>query len=1086
MITLRHLHAENFKGLRSVDLTLPERGSILIEGHNEAGKSTLFEAVYVALYGEPLVGEDSRPRLEEVIQHGQPQALVELTFTVGVQELMVHRVLRRQQTQIARLTIRRPDGTEDTINRPTAVNKRILQEFNNLDGDNLRNSCFVEQKELGRLEEMDSAKREQAIQKLLGLERLTKLADQFKLKREHERGLDHARHLLDLAHAQAAIRAAEADEHTLTDRLDAAAMATHLVERDALVAQYSEIVGQLATCERQEREVRARLAHASWVHEQLVACGEAQQQLEKAAAQREAVEQLAGRLAELDGVERESLPATRARLADIRAALELVIDAERMREVSRIAAAEVQAAQRAVEELEHAENAVRQRAEALDAARARAEQHRQETDSARDRNQRRLADLAARQQRLGLALQHVTAWEKVRERLEATQREVETAEEQMRALAQLRTALQQREEAARHAAEAAAQAERERLSAETRRRQAEGRAALQEWVRLKEVEGSLAGFAHDRTRLEGERNRAAEVRTGAQRRARGPLSAALAATLLAALAFAASAMWTLALALGGVLSAAAVLLWLGYTRARAAMRLSTSALEVAENRLRDLSLQYQAAVRAGGDPALLAQRERELAAAGFTVPPSLDAARALLAELSASAELDYPSARRAADEAVSTAARLVAEAERAQGDFEQTRAAIRAIEAEGNAEVPLGELRDRAVVLREAVEGAEAVARESTSVDLAWPVDRAQVQAVLAACMAEQQTVERALAEWETSTASIQRDNTAAVGKAERALSTANDAADAVRMPDPQAKLTDARAGLAQAEDLAREAEDRARVATQNLEMAINRAAVEAERGRLEERLRALESQVATRPALAAELASAQAALAGTLDATRKTTVALEEAARQRSASSSLPEATVDLRETDQRHWSATLGQLRAVLETKLAELDEQGAKTELETLLHDKGTLAQSLQATQAQLSATENAMHSILTGRHLPVPTSYTLAELATLWPQIGSVTAADMGCVQADLEEARKRLFAARDREHRLTENLEHTGDPLDVEECKRQVSELEYERAICQRASQMISGGTRSYCAASPSHHRAQYATPAARTHRAPLW
>ena len=164
MIILRHLRAESFKGLRSVDLTFPERGSILIEGHNEAGKSTLFEAVYVALYGEPLVGEDTRPRQEEVIQHGQQQALVELRFAVGVDELTVERVFRRGQPQRARLTIRRPDGTVDTVSRVSAVNQRILDELNNLDGDNLRNSCFVEQKELGRLEDMDSGKREQAIQ----------------------------------------------------------------------------------------------------------------------------------------------------------------------------------------------------------------------------------------------------------------------------------------------------------------------------------------------------------------------------------------------------------------------------------------------------------------------------------------------------------------------------------------------------------------------------------------------------------------------------------------------------------------------------------------------------------------------------------------------------------------------------------------------------------------------------------------------------------------------------------------------------------------------------------------------------------
>ncbi len=45
MITLKRLEANNFKSLRSVTLVFPEHGTVLIEGHNEAGKSTLFEAI---------------------------------------------------------------------------------------------------------------------------------------------------------------------------------------------------------------------------------------------------------------------------------------------------------------------------------------------------------------------------------------------------------------------------------------------------------------------------------------------------------------------------------------------------------------------------------------------------------------------------------------------------------------------------------------------------------------------------------------------------------------------------------------------------------------------------------------------------------------------------------------------------------------------------------------------------------------------------------------------------------------------------------------------------------------------------------
>src|SRR5258708_19603331 len=91
MITLKRLEANNFKSLRSVTLVFPEHGTVLIEGHNEAGKSTLFEAVYVALYGKPLVGEDKQPRHEEVIHHAQSHTMPHLTFTLRQQDLTLSR-----------------------------------------------------------------------------------------------------------------------------------------------------------------------------------------------------------------------------------------------------------------------------------------------------------------------------------------------------------------------------------------------------------------------------------------------------------------------------------------------------------------------------------------------------------------------------------------------------------------------------------------------------------------------------------------------------------------------------------------------------------------------------------------------------------------------------------------------------------------------------------------------------------------------------------------------------------------------------------------------------------------------------------
>src|SRR6266516_55452 len=241
MITLKRLEATNFKSLRSVTLVFPEHGTVLIEGHNEAGKSTLFEAVYVALYGKPLVGEDKQAKQEEVIQHGQSQAIVQLTFNFGHQELTISRHFERGKSQQAKLLIQRPGAQPEEVNRVRAVDDRILKELGNLDGDSLRNSCFVEQKELGRIEVLSLAQREQAIQKLLGLERLTKLMDQFRFRREQERQLAVAESYLKLAQLQAGVHAASVEEAGLAERLDAVKVAVQLKRLSELEQQRDEV-----------------------------------------------------------------------------------------------------------------------------------------------------------------------------------------------------------------------------------------------------------------------------------------------------------------------------------------------------------------------------------------------------------------------------------------------------------------------------------------------------------------------------------------------------------------------------------------------------------------------------------------------------------------------------------------------------------------------------------------------------------------------------------------------------------------------------------------------------------------------------
>src|SRR5512135_2208759 len=149
MIILKHLTVERFRLLRELNLHFPQRGSILIQGPNEAGKSALLESIYFALYGEPLISSRNLRSLDELILYGAGNATVTLTLSVGATELAVTRVVERGQGQRVSLQVRRLGlPAEELITDLQKANARIIAEMGCINGMTLRNSILLEQKGL--------------------------------------------------------------------------------------------------------------------------------------------------------------------------------------------------------------------------------------------------------------------------------------------------------------------------------------------------------------------------------------------------------------------------------------------------------------------------------------------------------------------------------------------------------------------------------------------------------------------------------------------------------------------------------------------------------------------------------------------------------------------------------------------------------------------------------------------------------------------------------------------------------------------------------------------------------------------------
>lgn len=192
MIRLVNLSIKNFKQYESAKLTFPEKGRILIKGKNEAGKSTLFEAIVFALFGKTvyLLKENEHKPL---INFNSDSATVNLVVQTDTKILNISRTIyKNSSSQQCILEIKSSMGELITrIRKVKEAGERIIKELG-IDYNILINTCFVGQKKLEGLEELDKSKRESIISKIFNLEYLEKAKEEAKKQKDiYERELQN-------------------------------------------------------------------------------------------------------------------------------------------------------------------------------------------------------------------------------------------------------------------------------------------------------------------------------------------------------------------------------------------------------------------------------------------------------------------------------------------------------------------------------------------------------------------------------------------------------------------------------------------------------------------------------------------------------------------------------------------------------------------------------------------------------------------------------------------------------------------------------------------------------------------------------
>jgi len=647
MILLKHLTVERFRLLREIDLHFPQRGSILIQGPNEAGKSTLFESIFFALYGEYLTSQrkthsqDENKRYDDLILYGENEAHVTLTLTIGPTELIIKRSIKRGQGQEVSLSVRRLGLPEERITNLDIAGARIIKEIGHIDGETLRNSCFIEQKALSRVEQLSGSEREATLHTLLGLEKLTRLSEQFKVTEEDERSLTESRELLELAEIQSRIPELSIQLGKLDAALDAVTIREGLEEiekQEAEIAEQERAIEGLQhkreECKIQQNRIQ-QLRKAQNILREIITAYEI-----IAEAQRE-LPDLERQLNDIERHEVDELPALEQRVQELSDLTRSFGTLERM-------AADLLAAVNTIkhleQELEQDGYIQEQLAEIDDQiihTRLLVDEVQQSQQELEAKFRTALPQLEARLQRLQALSDRFTALEELEQIRKNRLDDRAPAGENSAELTKVNAELQEAEQKLSLVEGEAKQAQERSGAIEKHWRQLGIRQQLEEWLRVKGQAQELANAEQNVKNAHDQQEQLTVTVLALRRTATMQIGIFIACVVL----FIFCSIGTLVQAahhsfFAVIVGIAALLLLLGaglsirnYSRTREKERLADKQMQEAINRVGMMVAARESAMRMAGAPEAFARIEQELRSLGGTVPRSAQEATSQLQQI---------------------------------------------------------------------------------------------------------------------------------------------------------------------------------------------------------------------------------------------------------------------------------------------------------------------------------------------------------------------------------------------------------------------------------------------------------------------
>ncbi len=639
MIILKHLTVERFRLLWELNLHFPQRGSILIQGPNEAGKSALLESIYFALYGEPLTPGRGLRSLDELILYGAGNAIVTLTLSIGATELAVTRVIERGQGQKVSLQVRRLGlPAEEPITNVQAANARIIAEMGGIDGTSLRNSCLVEQKGLARLEHISGAEREATVRKLLGLEQVRSLSNRFFVQPGDEQRLQEASQYLRLAELQHRIPEVSKRLEEIEIALDAITVHEQLEDIKLQEADIAEQEQALKEVEQHRLELRDRqhrsqqLKKADAVLSEIITSYD-----EISEAQRE-IPELERQIADLELREREELPELQARVNELSDLSQSFGTLQRMSNDLLSSVDSVKELEQEYKQYEQAQNELRDLSEQVTQARNRLTQAQQALVDLEERHRTERPNLEQRLESMRFLKERLGELRRLEEQYNRRLAGRSQAEENRAQLDKLRSELDEAEQKLSLVEAEAGQVQQRADIVEQHWRQANIRHLLEDWYRLM---GLQQGLTQAEQRLNQARQQYAEhdrsflkARQKMQRITITALAAAVACIVFIVLAFVLFsgqlAITALFILLAVLAAAVAVLNFHNSKKAREAVALADKQRQDASHQVSMMVSARESAMRMAGDRGALEQVQQQIRSFGGNIPRSLDEARHIM------------------------------------------------------------------------------------------------------------------------------------------------------------------------------------------------------------------------------------------------------------------------------------------------------------------------------------------------------------------------------------------------------------------------------------------------------------------------